>query len=210
MTIVHPLDPTAIRLDKGSHPPNTDQQWCVMEAAAWMAGEEWSDRPQCVSPVLSTFLMTWNDGLPDDDRQMLTRYLAPAPEGVIGTVGLAEVESVRAWMAADWLVRVHTPAWLRLAGLTEHADRLAALPELTRAGQVPSIKPALEAARSDARAAWEAAWEAAWAAARAAAGEAAGEAAWEAAREALQPTVTELQTSAHDLIGRMIRAEAKA
>ncbi len=249
MTIVHPVDPTAIRLQSGGHEPNTNQEWCVMEAAAYMAGEPWSDHPQCASKVITAFLMSWNDAMNDVDRQTLTRYLAPAPEGVIGTAASAEVESVRAWMATDWLVRVHTPAWLRLAGLTAHAARLEALPELTGADVVPSIKPALEAARSDARAARAAAWAAAWAAAgdagaaawaagdaagdaaRAAAGAAgaaagdaaraaawaawaaagaAGAAAWAAARDALAPTVTELQTSAHELVGRMIHAEAKA
>lgn len=35
--------------------------------------------------------------------------------------------------ATDWIVRVYTPAWLRLAGLTEQADRLEALPDVTPA-----------------------------------------------------------------------------
>jgi len=41
-------------------------------------------------------------------------------------------------MAADWLVRANTPAWLRLAGLSVHADALSALPEITSFAQVPA------------------------------------------------------------------------
>mgnify|MGYP000461577042 CR=1 FL=1 len=34
-----------------------------------------------------------------------------------------EQEEQRAWLATDWLIRVQTPAWLRLAGLTRLVDR---------------------------------------------------------------------------------------
>ena len=44
-------------------------------------------------------------------------------------------------MAADWSVRIHTPAWQRLAGLSAHADALAALSEITSLAQAPSMWP---------------------------------------------------------------------
>ena len=50
------------------------QPWekaCVMEAVAYVAGEEWSDHPECASTVISAFLRSWNDSLSDEDRQML-------------------------------------------------------------------------------------------------------------------------------------------
>src|SRR6185437_13254612 len=94
----------------------------------------------------------------------------------------------RALMASDWLVRVHTPAWLRLAKLDEAAAALEQLPEIIAMAQIPSIRGPIEAARRDAVAAWDAAgdaaWDAAWDAAGAAAGAAAWAAAWDAARAA--------------------------
>jgi hypothetical protein len=225
---VRALDLDVVRLRVGAHDENTDGEMCVMEAVAYIAGEPWSDHPQCASPVIAAFLHAWNDGLNDDDRQALKQYVPR----LIGTRTDEETESRLAWMATDWLVRVHTPAWLRLAGLTGHADALAGLPELTAGSQVPSIKPAIEAAQKDAAAAraaawgaalaaaWDAALAAAWDAARDAARAAARDAAWDAAwgaalaaaraaalaaaRDALAPTVTELQASAHDLVDRML------
>jgi hypothetical protein len=127
----------------------------------------------------------------------------------------------------DWLIRVHTVAWLSLnPALAHHADVLKALPAITCSADLVSVQPKLNAARKDAAAARDAAWaaagDAAWdaagaaagaaarAAARAAAGaaarDAAGDAAWDAAKQKLEPTVLQLQASAHDLFSRMIDA----
>ncbi len=182
----------AMDLKSGGH-SSIEEGACVMEVVSWVAGEPWSDRPQCACPVISTFLRNWNDSLPDDERNELLRDLIPR---LVGTRGTPEVEQRRATMAADWLIRTHTVAWLRLAKLDTQADALASLPEITDFAQCPSLMPTLEAVRSDAAAAraaaWDAAWDAAWAAARAAAWDAAwaaaraaaGDAAWAAARAA--------------------------
>ena len=231
-----PFDLDAITLARGAHDRRTDGV-CVMEAVAWWAGEDHSDRPECVSPVIGAFLRSWNDALPDGDRQQLRRWV---PE-VVGTNAGPAVDAELSWIALDWLVRVHTPAWLRLAGLIEQAALLTDMAEITPA-TCPSILPTLTAVCSDARAAartaawdaaWDAAWTAAWAAARTAARDAARTAAWTAARtaardaawaaawaaartaawaaagDALAPTIAELQVSAHDLIGLMV-THAKA
>lgn len=63
-----------LTLLKGKH--DRGQGMCAMEAAAYLAGEPHSDHPKCVSPVIATFLRNWNDGLPDDQRQMDARELA--------------------------------------------------------------------------------------------------------------------------------------
>ena len=47
----------------------------------------------------------------DEDR---TRLLLPFVPKIIGTKGSEALEERRSLMAADWLVRVHTPALLRL------------------------------------------------------------------------------------------------
>jgi hypothetical protein len=166
-------------LKAGSHsPPNGDFAACVMEAVSYIAGEPWSDHPACVSPVITAFMISWNDGLPNDEER--TRLLAPLIPKLIGTRGSDALENRRATMATDWLVRAHTPAWLRLAGLTDEAEALAGLPEITDFAQTPSIMGPLKASRAAA----EKKWDAAWAAARAAAGAAAWDAAWDAARDA--------------------------
>ena len=218
-------------LESGAHDPSQGGAMCAMEAVAFVAGEPWSDHPTCTSPVIGAFMRSLNDGLPDAER---TALLLPLIPRLVGTRASADVESRRATMAADWLVREHTPAWLRLAGLTSQADALSALPEITNFAQTPSLRGPLEAARTEAAAAGDAAGAAAgaaaWAAARAAAGDAAGAAAWAAARAAaraaagdaagdaaraaawakLEPTRIELQRSALRLVERMIELKDPA
>jgi hypothetical protein len=63
------LDLKKLVLKSGSHEP--DGEFCVMEAVAYVAGEKWSDSPKCASPSISGFLRYWNDGMNDEDRQML-------------------------------------------------------------------------------------------------------------------------------------------
>jgi hypothetical protein len=166
-----------LSLKYGPHSPNST--FCVMEAVAFVAGESWSDHPSCACPIISAFLRSWNDGLPADaERDRLLKALVPK---LVGTKSTEAIEKRRSLMAADWLIRVHTPAWLRLAGLTAQADRIASLPEITAMAQYPSLRGPLEAVRDDVSAARAAAGAAAWDAAWAAAGAAAGDAAWAAA-----------------------------
>jgi hypothetical protein len=181
------LNMDSLILKVGAHEASSHEM-CIMEAVAYVAGEPWSDHPQCASPVIAAFLRNYNDSVSVEVRQTLKPFIFR----LVGTAASPEIEDRRALMAADWLVRVHTPAWLRLAGLTASADALEGLPEITSMAQVPSIKGPIEAARSDADAAWDAAMAAArdaamaaaWAAARTAARAAAWDAAWDAAMDA--------------------------
>ena len=174
---------------------------CLLEATAWIAGEEWSDHPSCVCPVLAAFGRSWNDSLNEADRN---RILKPFVARLVGTRSTPEVQDARAFMAADWAVRTFTVAWLRKAGLDADADALAALPELSSVELCKAAMPTIAKARASASAAGDAAGDAAWAAARAAARDAARDAAGDAAGDALASTVTELQDSASDLFARMI------
>ena len=202
------IDPTRLALipplGEGSHSSIEDGA-CIMEAAAFIAGEPWSDAPACACPVISAFLRAWNDGLPDDERDGLLR---PLILRVIGTKATPAIEHRRSLLATDWLVREHTPAWLRLAGLTAHADTLAALPEITDMAQMPSIRGAIEAARVDAGSATAAARDATWTSATASAKDATWAAVWAAATafawDALNPTRLVIQQSALRLVERMI------
>lgn len=154
------------RLQSGWHDTIQDGM-SIMEAVSYVAGEPWSSNPACASPVLGEFLRIWGNFLPDDERDMLLRPLIPR---LVGTRSTPDVEDRRALMAADWLVRVHTPAWLRLAKLDAHADVLAALPEIVDRTQASSLRALLNAAEReavDARSAsrdktWNAAADAAW------------------------------------------------
>ena len=169
----------------------------VMEAAAFVAGEEWSDHPKCVCPVIGAFLRSWNDSLPSDEER--DRLLKPLIVKVLNTRSTPEVESRRAWLVTDWLVRTCAPAWLTLVkDFESHAESLRGLPEIVTSELAREHQPTIAAAWAAAgAAAGDAAGDAAWAAAWAAAGDAAG--------AALQPTVTELQASALDLVDRMVK-----
>ncbi len=149
---------------------------------------------ECASNVIAALLRSWNDSLPTDDRQRLLRPLLPL---VVSSRADNATELRRSYMALDWLVRVHTPAWLLLAGLHDHAEALIALDEITGPATTENALPAVNTSRAAAGAAARAAsrdafgdatraaaWDAAGAASRAAAGDAARAAAWDAARTA--------------------------
>ena len=163
------IDIAKVVLSSGAHDrPNGAFEACVMELSSYLAGEPWSDHPACVSPVLGEFLRSWNDSLDNKTRQKLKPYAAR----VIGTSGDGK-DDQRAWMAVDWLARIHLPVWLDTAGLSDHAAAVRALIALDGADAAKAAQPTLAAARDAAR-------DAAWAAAR----DAARDAAWAAAREA--------------------------
>jgi len=128
-------------LDRGSH-SSIDEGACVMELVAYVAGEPFSDHPQCASPVITSFLISWNDSLPDDDRQMLKPYIPR----VVGTRTSKADESERAWMCTDWLARECAPAFLRLAGLKDQAELLEQLAPLVDAKSAKAAQPLPSAA----------------------------------------------------------------
>ena len=212
-----------ITLSHGSH-KSPDEGMCVMEAAAWIAGEDWTDHPACVSPMLAALCRLLNDVWDDEGRQRLKPFVARA----VGTAGDGQDEA-RPYMALDWLVRTHTPTWLDLAGLREEATELREhrriVDQETAAAAWGSIETARQSASAGGAAtlgvaAWSAAWvgvQAAWNAWDAAwaawdAWDAAWAAAWAAAEAAIEapptPTVHHLQASVLDLLDRMIDPRA--
>ena len=84
----------------------------------------------------------------------------------------------RGWLAEDWIVRTHTPPWLRLAGLDAEADGLESLPEIVSLDTLQALDGKLDAARARAG---QAAFRNA---ANDALGAAAGFLAWQAIRSA--------------------------
>jgi hypothetical protein len=57
-------------LSAGSHDAEHGEA-CVMEYVSLLAGEEWSDRPECTHPLLAHEARTTNDLLRDTDRSRL-------------------------------------------------------------------------------------------------------------------------------------------
>jgi hypothetical protein len=193
----------ALSLSSGSH-EDFEKGMCVMEAAAYVAGDPWSDHPPCACPVITSFMISWNDTLPSDTER--NRLLKPLIADIIDTKATPAIEERRSYLALDWLVRVWTPKFLDLVpSLASHATALRDLREIADIAGATAADKSVTAARA---AAGAAAWDAAGDAARAAAGAAAWAAAWAAAgaaaRVALKPTVEWLQISAIDLVHRMI------
>jgi len=179
--------PGTITLTRGAHETRADGV-CLLEAAAWFAGKSHTDHPACVSPVLAAYGRSLNDALPDDSRQLLVPFVPLMP----GTAGDG-LDEARGYLALDWLIRVHAPAWLDLAGLADEARALRDLSRITDLAAAQAAGPVVLTARNKATDArnttWDAAWDAAgdaardpaWDAAWAAAGAAAKAAAWDAA-----------------------------
>jgi hypothetical protein len=111
-------DPThqTVRLSRGKH-SSPRRGACVMELASMLAGEPFSDRPECVSPVIGAFLRVYNDSIDDCRRQDLYAYAAEA----VGSRACSGVEQARVDRLNEWTEqrgRVSrtgrlVPPWLR-------------------------------------------------------------------------------------------------
>ena len=188
------IDLNKVLVRKGNHSPqqpNPHVQASAMELVSILANEPWSDHPACACPYITAFVINWQNSITDD--AVRTELMRPLIPRIIGTRGNDALMLRRMWMGLDWDIRVRTPAFLRIAGLEEHAVALENLSEITsQTLLVDARKVAQRAAKaaSGARAAagaaagdsaWDAAGAAAWAAARAAARAAAGDSAWASA-----------------------------
>lgn len=135
-------------LKQGSH-DDFSEGACAMEAVAWLANEPHSDRPKCACPVIAVFVSTWNDGIRDDARR--TGLLLPLVPLMVKSRGSDKLALRRAFLVLDWLVRAVSPAWLRLAGLEEHAVALGSLPEISTIDALCDAVAVTGAAKDDAR-----------------------------------------------------------
>src|SRR4030081_1130983 len=71
---------------------------CIMELAAMLSCERFSDRPVSVCPVIGSLLRAYNDNLQDRRRQALSRYAAEA----VYTRGDFSLHGRRAEVAIAW------------------------------------------------------------------------------------------------------------
>ena len=82
-----PLDLTTLVLSAGGHklpPGGTPNAMCVNEAAAWLAGEPFSDAPACVDPAIRRLTIRLN-ALRGDIGVEARRRLVPYVERIVGT-----------------------------------------------------------------------------------------------------------------------------
>ena len=159
-----------IRLIRGRH-SSPQSGACVMELSSMLAGEPFTDRPECVCPVLAEFLRTYNDEVDDQRRRDLYGYASQA----VGTRGGHDTERLRANICLRWWTgvdprrrRLRTLVWGLAPSLaardTEmayraakhaassqalHGAALALLDDLVSVGRprtpaVPAAAPALE------------------------------------------------------------------
>ena len=80
----------SVRLEPGSH-RSPDDGVCVVELASMVGGEPFTDRPDCVDPVIASFLRAWNDGVGYADRQRIEPYASR----VVGTGGYRRISRIR-------------------------------------------------------------------------------------------------------------------
>jgi len=92
-----------------------------MELASMLAGEQFSDRPTSVCPVIGGFLRSYNDAIDDEHRQDLYDYAGLA----VGTRGGSELERARQERCVAWaqeiLERAPSRRMLRWLGLRRAA-----------------------------------------------------------------------------------------
>jgi len=132
---MHHVDLNKVWLSAGNHESREDGT-CLMEAVSWWAGEEHTSSPACVSPVLRWVGIALNDALPDEPRQRL-RPLIPDLAGTAGD----DLDHIRGWIAADWVIRTWAPEWLDLAGLGQDAASLRALSPVTSTWEARCARP---------------------------------------------------------------------
>jgi hypothetical protein len=118
------------------------------------AGEPWFDPDFRVCPVVAAFLGAWNDDLPRDERGAL---IAPLAASIAGSRNAA-LETARALLIGDWLIRIQTVAWLRLARAHVAADDLERGPRLIDSAGAAALLTPLKAAQWAAVDVRDAAW----------------------------------------------------
>jgi hypothetical protein len=110
--------------------PGDEYEMCIMEAAAYIAGERWTEYPDCVAPQIVVILQSINDKmLTDEDRHI---YLKPLIERIIDTSDpSAQKSRKRDFICIDYAIRVFMPVIMDSAGLTEQSSLLRKLSKIT-------------------------------------------------------------------------------
>ena len=114
------------KLGEGLHAYRKDGM-CAMEFVAYLNGEPHSDRPQCASPVLTSFVIRLNDHWNDKERQLLKPFL----KRIIGTRD--EKDAERARVLTMGVANRVVPLLLKDQGLIKDAKAMRAAKTLNDA-----------------------------------------------------------------------------
>lgn len=121
---------------------------CVMQAVDWLAGGNGkNDCPDCASRSVGRFAMRLNDSLLFENHRDL---LKPYAEKIVGTKASADIERQRAFIAADYAVRVFAPLWMRALGKEEWAKELEAVVPVINRVTSTAARDATRKVRADA------------------------------------------------------------
>jgi hypothetical protein len=134
--------PPDLVLKSGAHKSPEDGM-CIMEAAAFVAGEAFSDKPACACPIIAIVCRPFNDRIADDARR--TAMLKPLVDRLVGSKSTPAVELRRVWMFFDFLARVALPMLCDAYGRKDEAARLRALGEITDRSSAESARDVLRA-----------------------------------------------------------------
>ena len=140
-------------LKSGSHAKD-GRDFCAMEFLAKVAGEPWTDNPECVHPALSAYCRRLNDAhWPSDEAR--TETMLPLLAAVFGTRGLP----IKVLNIAEQTIRMIVPIAMEAAAKRnpKHADALRAGGERCKN---EGTREAVLAARNLARSAVDAAYAA--------------------------------------------------
>lgn len=140
MTVLQVIPDGMPRLSPGRH-RSAKTGACFMEFASYLAGEPWSDSPQCTDPLLAHLARAVNDRLSDARRD----EIAPEIPRVIGLRGdhrvIAPVVALRAAASALPVVSMARQHVLAVALLT--------LPRLVPDGVAPDVLDAVRRALAE-------------------------------------------------------------
>jgi hypothetical protein len=115
---------------------------CFMEMASVLAGERWTDQPQCTHPLLAGLARLVNDSVSDAGRRGLVE-LIPSVVGVHGDDLGREVSMVSA-VAVEAILDVPEERQRALAGGLIRCEELAAVLGPDQVPDADRIRPALD------------------------------------------------------------------
>lgn len=132
-------------LSAGAHDADAGEA-CVMEYVSVLAGEPWSDRPECTHPLLAHEARTANDLLPDADRPRLVplvgRLFGAADDSPVLRARLRLTQARQVLRLVDPSVRAEVATFL------ERAELLLAASDDHLADDPVEVGHALDVARS--------------------------------------------------------------
>lgn len=106
------------------HSKNPFSGACAMDAVSWLVYGRHGDTPECVSPVIATYVRNGNDVMPDDVRQRLLPYL----HRIAGSRS-EEHEGARLRIVVLATARLFAARAMHGAGLLHSAAALRSIPD---------------------------------------------------------------------------------